>query len=136
MKSFKYNNNEVGAKVLIPKLLKSITPERGWQYLKKVTGVIVPRGEHEHYYHSSNGGGTYPRKHLIQNDCHPHYAIKLDNDQTDIEGNNIVIIREYDLKFLETKEVKNPIARKEYNKALKIIQEFENYSDLKRIGKW
>ncbi len=135
MKPFKYKNNEVGAKVIVPKLLKSITPEKGWFYLKNVSGTIVERGNHEQYWHTSTGAHTHPRKNIIHNDCHPNYAIQLDNNVTDIESNNIVVIREWDLKFLEEKEIKKPLSKRDYNKALKIIQEYESYEDLKRIGK-
>lgn len=136
MKPFKYKNNEVGAKVCIPRLLKEIKPKDGWFYLKNINGVIVNNENYEQYYHTSSGGHTHAQKQLIKNDAHPNYAVKLDNGITDIEGNNIVVIREWDLKFLETKEVKKPISKKEYNKALRIIKEYENYPNLKNIGKW
>lgn len=135
MKPFKYKNNNIGAKVIIPKLLKSITPEKGWNYLKNVKGTIVPRDNHVQYWYSSSGRYTHYTSHIIENDCFPNYAIKLDDDITDIQGNNIVVIREWDLKFLEEKEIKKPLSKREYNKALKIIQEYEGYEDLKRIGK-
>lgn len=136
MKELKYKNNEVGARVIIPKLLIRITPEKGWEYLKNVGGLIVERGEHEQYYHISTGGNTYVTKHIIDNDCFPNYAIRLDNDITDIEGNNIVVIREWDIKFKEFKVIENPITKKEYEKAKKVVEEFENYDRLKQIGKW
>lgn len=135
MKSIKYKNDNIGAKVAIPKLLKSITPEKGWFYLKNVIGVIVPKDNYEQYYHTSTGGSTYPTKHLIKNDCYTNYAIKLDDNIVDIEGNNIVVIREWDLKFLEELFIEKPISKKEYNKALKVVEEYENYRNLKNIGK-
>ena len=136
MKPFKYNDNSIGAKVLIPKVLKSITPENGWEYLKNISGVIVENKGYEQYYHTSSGSGAYPRKSIIQKDPYPTYAVQLENQVTDIEGNNIIIVREWDIKFCNKKEIKKPITLKEYRKALKLIEEYEGYEDLKNIGKY
>ena len=59
----KYKNNNLGAKVLIPKLLKNISPEKGWEFLKNIEGIIVENLNYEQYYYTSSGGNT----HTIQN---------------------------------------------------------------------
>jgi hypothetical protein len=124
-------NKGVGGRVIVKKLLVEISPLVGWRYLKNVQGVIVERGEHEQYSHTSTGGGTHPTKHIIKNDGWNPLAIKLDDGVVDIEGNNIVVEREWDLKFLdylppkEPKEPK-PIAEKQYLNAKKIIERYES----------
>lgn len=87
-------NKNIGARVSIKKLLVEISPKVKWRYLKNVTGTIVENKDYEQYYHTCSGGNTHVTKHIIENDWVPNYAIKLDDDISDIEGNNIVVIRE------------------------------------------
>ena len=119
-------NKNIGAKVQVREITVEINPEVKWRKLKKVTGVIVENEGYEHYYHTCSGGHTYVNKHLIKNDCFPIFAIKLDNNVKDIEGNNIIVVREFDLKFLERVEIpKKPISEKAYLNAKKVIERYE-----------
>jgi hypothetical protein len=120
-------NKNIGARVSIKKLLVEISPKVKWRYLKNVTGIITERGSHEQYYHTSSGLHTHVNKHLIENDCWPNYAIKLDDDIVDIEGNNIVVICEWDLKFLDVlphRELK-PVTEARYLAAKRLIERYE-----------
>lgn len=94
-------NKNVGARVLVKKVLVNINPVQGWVYIKHVFGTVVEREGHEQYWFTSDGGHNNVRKNIIENDCWPNYAIKLDNDLKDIVGNNIVVFREEDIKFLD-----------------------------------
>jgi len=119
-------NKEIGARVLIREVLVEISPKAGWRYMKNVHGTIVERGEHQQYYHTSNGGSTNPRKCLIDKDVWPNFAVKLDDELVDIEGNNIVVFREWNLKFLDRIEIKAKlITEKQYLAAKKNIEKYE-----------
>ena len=119
-------DKSIGAKVQVREITVEVSPEVKWKTLKKVTGVIVENKDYEHYYHTCSGAYTYVTKHLITNDCYPNFAIKLDNNVKDIEGNNIIIVREFDLKFLERIETqKKPISEKAYLNAKKIIARYK-----------
>ena len=119
-------NRNAGAKVQVREITVEINPKVKWRKLKKVTGVIVENEGYEHYYHTCSGGYTYVTKHLIKNDCYKTYAIKLDNNVKDIEGNNIIVVREFDIKFLERIEVqKKPVTEKAYLNAKKVIERYE-----------
>ncbi len=132
-------SKKIGARVLVKRLLVDINPKDKWKTLKNVPGVIVERGNHEQYYHTSNGSHTYFTKHIIENDFHPTYSIKLDDDIVDIEGNNIVVIREWSLKFLDDlppREIK-PVTEKQYLNAKRIVERYEkqiNTSDESNIS--
>ena len=44
----------------------------------------------------------------------------------DIEGNNIIVVREFDLKFLEQIEIpKKPVSKRTYLNAKKVIKRYE-----------
>lgn len=119
-------NKNIGAKVQVREITVEINPKVKWKKLKKVTGVIVENKGYEHYYHTCSGGYTYVTKHLIKNDCYANYAIKLDDNVKDIEGNNIIVVREFDLKFLERIEIrKKPVSEKTYLNAKKVIERYE-----------
>lgn len=120
-------NRNVGAKVQIREITVAINPEVKWKKLKKVTGVIVENIGYEHYYHVCSGAYTYVRKCLIDRDAaYNTYAVKLDNNVKDIEGNNIIVVREFDIKFLERIDVPNkPVSEKAYLKAKETIARYE-----------
>ena len=119
-------NRNVGARVIVREVLLEISPKVHWRYAKKVYGTIVERGEYEQYYHTCSGGHNYVTKHVIKNGFHKTYSIKLDNDLVDIEGNNIVVFRDYDLKFLDRYIIpENPITEKQYLNAKKIVEKYE-----------
>ena len=119
-------NKGIGAKVEVREVTVAINPEVKWKVLKKVTGIIVENKGYEQYYHTCCGGYSHATKHLIENDCYKTYAIKLDNNVKDIEGNNIIIVREFDLKFLDRIEIpKKPVSEKAYLNAKKIIERYE-----------
>jgi hypothetical protein len=120
-------NKNIGARVSIKKLLVEISPKVKWRHLKNVTGTIVENKDYEQYYHTCSGGHTYVNKHVIENDFVPNYAIKLDDDIVDIEGNNIVVIREWSLKFLDVlppRELKH-ITEARYLAAKRLIERYE-----------
>lgn len=120
-------NKNIGAKVLVKEITVEINPEVKWKKLKKVTGVIVENEGYEHYYHTCSGDYTHVYKQLIKNDCYSNFAIKLDNDVKDIEGNNIIVVREFEIKFLERIEIpKKPVSEKAYLNAKKIIERYES----------
>lgn len=119
-------NRNIGAKVEVREVLVEINPKVKWKKLKKVTGTIVEREGHEQYYHTSCGANKSINKFLITDDIFKTYAIKLDNNITDIEGNNIIVVREFDLKFLDRIEVKRkPVTKKQYENAKKLIERYE-----------
>lgn len=119
-------NRNIGAKVQVREITVEINPEVKWKKLKKVTGVIVENEGYEHYYHTCSGAYTYVTKHLIENDCYKTYAIKLDNNVKDVEGNNVIVVREFDLKFLERIDVpRKPVTEKAYLNAKKVIERYE-----------
>jgi len=116
-------NKNIGAKVLVREVLLDISPKVKWRKLKNVGGVIVENKGYEQYYHTCSGCHTYKTKHLIDKDVHATFAIKLDNDVKDIEGNNVIIVRDFDLKFLETIEtLRKPVSEKSYLAAKRIVE--------------
>ena len=124
-------NRNAGAKVQVREITVEINQKVKWRKLKKVTGVIVENEGYEHYYHTCSGGYTYVTKHLIKNDCYKTYAIKLDNNVKDIEGNNIIVVREFDIKFLERIELqRKPVTEKAYLNAKKVIERYEAENEL------
>lgn len=126
----KYKNKLVGAKVVVDKVLIAINPTVKWKYMRRVPGIIVERGDYEQYYHTSSGGNTYATKHIIKDDCFKTFAIKLDNDVVDIEGNNIIVVREFNLKFLESlPDSVKIISKKDYNNAMKLIEEYKRQQE-------
>ena len=119
-------NKNIGAKVHVRELTVEINPEVKWRKLKKVTGVVVENEGYEQYYHTCSGGHTYVTKHLIKNDCFTTFAIKLDDNVKDVEGNNVIVVRLFDLKFLERIEVqRKPVGEKAYLNAKKTIERYE-----------
>jgi len=132
----KLKSKEIGARVQVREVLLSITPKEGWKYAKNVLGTIVSEDLHrvyennigyEQYYYTSTGANTYPRKFPIENDTSERYAIKLDDGLVDIAGNNIMVIRLFDMKLLDElpeKIQKTLITKREYNKAMKIIDKY------------
>ena len=118
-------NKNVGAKVLVCKLLVEISPKVKWRKIKNIGGVIVDMGDHKFYYHICDGWYEDITKMVVDiTDCRT-FAIKLDDGITDIAGNNIVVIRDWDLKFLDflPSSVKI-ISFREYRKAKKLIKEY------------
>ncbi len=112
-------NRNIGAKVQVRGITVEINPEVKWKKLNKVTGVIVENEGYEQYYHTCSGSYTYATKHLIENDYYKTYAIKLDNNVKDIEGNNVIVVREFDIKFLERIDVpRKPVTEKAFNGGL------------------
>lgn len=119
-------NKNIGAKVLVKEITVEINPEVKWKTLENVAGVIVEDEGYEQYYHTSSGGYTEAYKHLIKNDSFPTYAIKLDDNVKDIEGNNVIVVREFELKFLERIEIpKKLVSEKAYLNAKKVIERYE-----------
>lgn len=123
----KLKNKQVGAKVIVDEITVTINPSVGWKTSKRVPGTIVPmKPEYEQYYHTCSGGHTHVRKHIIKDDAYKTYAIKLDNNVTDIEWNNIIVVREWDLKFLERlPDSYKQVSKVEYNKAMKLIEKYK-----------
>ncbi len=119
-------NKGIGAKVLVKEVMVRINPKEKRVYEKKLAGVIVDRGEHEHYSHTCSGAYTYVTKHLIVNDVFKTYAVKLDNAKEDVEGNNIIVVREWELKFLEDlPKQEKLISEKAYQNALSVISKYK-----------
>lgn len=131
-------SKEVGARVLVKALIVEISPKVKWRFLKNVPGVIVERGDHEYYWYTSTGGNTHPHKHIIENDCWPNRAIKLDDGVVDIAGNNIVVIRDENLKFLDDKppRVLKPVTEKQYLSAKRIVERYENQLTEEKLIKY
>lgn len=120
-------NKKVGAKVIVNEVLVAINPKVKFKNLKKVSGVIVDRGNHEHYYHTSDGGYTFINKQVIKNDAYTTFAIKLDNGIEDIEGNNIIVVREHDLTFTEYLPTNDkPVTIEQYKKALQVVEKYKS----------
>lgn len=119
-------NRNIGAKVEVREVTIAINPKDKWKNLKRVKGTIVKNEGYEQYYVTCSGGYTHVNKHIIEDDCYPTYAIKLDNGITDVLGNNIIVVREHDLKFLERIEIqRKPVTEKAYLNAKKIIERYE-----------
>ena len=124
-------NRNIGAKVQVREITVEINPEVKWKKLKKVNGVIVENKGYEHYQHTCSGGYTYVTKHLIKNYCYKTYAIKLDDNVKDVAGNNVIVVREFDLKFLERIDVpRKPVTEKAYLNAKKVIERYEKENGL------
>lgn len=120
-------NRNVGARVKVNKVLVEISPEVGWRYLKNIEGVIVENTGFERYWHTCSGGRTHITKHIIEHDFGKTYAVKLNNDIVDIEGNNIIVFDENNLKFLDRIEVqRKPVSYKNYLNALKIVERYKS----------
>lgn len=131
LKIMKRINKNIGAKVQVREITVEINPQVKWKKLKKVTGVIVENEGYEHYYHTCSGGYTHVSKHLIENDYYPNFAIKLDNNVKDIEGNNVIVSKEFEMKFLERIEIpKKPVSEKAYLNAKKVIDRYESENGL------
>ena len=125
-------NKNPGAKVIVWKVLLSIKPKEGWKYAKNVSGTIVERGNYEHYYHTCSGTYTHIIKHIINNNYTSSYAIKLDNDLKDIEGNNIIVVNEDWLKFIDyLPAIVKVISKKQYESAKKLIEKYNEQQKLK-----
>ena len=128
----KRKNKNIGARVEVREVTIEISPGVGWKTIKKVPGVVVENKGYEHYYHSANGGYTRVNKHLIEDDCFPTFAVKLDNNVRDIEGNNIIVVREFDIKFLERIEIPpKPVSERAYLNAKRIIERYESENELR-----
>lgn len=127
----KLKNKKVGAKVLVKKILVEISPKAGWRYIKNIEGTLVERKGIQDYYYTSSGANTYPRKHNIDTEWQSPFAVKLDGDIVDIAGNNVICCNEWEIKFLEYLDDVKIISKKEYNKALKIIEEYNYQQTLK-----
>jgi hypothetical protein len=122
----KRKNKNIGGRVQVREITTEINPDVKWKRLKNVKGTIVENKGHEHYYHSCSGGYNYVTKHIIEDCAFKTFAIKLDDGIKDIEGNNIVVVVEYNLKFLDRIEIKRkPITEKQYLNAKKIIERYE-----------
>ncbi len=118
-------NKEIGAKVEVKTVLICINQVDKWKDIKKVAGIIVEKDNYEHYYHTCNGNYENVSKHLIKNDVYKTFAIKLNDGIKDIEGNNIIIVRDFDLNFLEKKIKKiKPVTEKQYENAQNIIKRY------------
>ena len=120
-------NKNIGARVIVQEIIVEINPKVKWRKLKNIHGTIVEREGHEQYYHTCSGSYISVNKHIIEDDCYKNYAIKLDNDCVDIEGNNIIVVREHELKFLDylPQSSIKIISKKQYNDAKKIIEQYE-----------
>ena len=124
-------NKNIGARVEVYRVLTAINPLVGWQEVKKAPGTIVENKDYEYYYHICNGSHTTVTKYVVKNDLFPHYAVKLDNNLKDIEGNNIILVREYHLRFLDRLEIpRKPVSKKSYMKAKETIERYETENGL------
>lgn len=124
-------NKGIGAKVIVKEITLRINPKEKWVLGKNLPGTIVENKGYEQYYHTCSGGHTHVSKHLITNDCFKTYAVKLDNNVVDIEGNNIIVVRDFNLKFVETVERKEKtITEEQYQRALKIIDKYKQQNNL------
>jgi len=127
----KLKNKTPGGKVIVRSITVSIDPINKWKCIKKVSGVLVENKGYEFYYHMCDGAYGNVRKYLINSSWRGKYAVKLDNNLVDIEGNNIIRVDEEDLIFLDRSDNIKIISKKEYNKALKVIKEYDNQQTLK-----
>jgi hypothetical protein len=127
----KLKNKNIGGKVIVKEVLLSITKEHGWKYHKKITGVLVEKNDVKPYYYSCNGNQEHIRQHIIKYAYGYKYYVKLDNDVVDIAGNNILPMTEEDLIFIDHLENVKIISKSEYNKAMKIIKEYDSQQLLK-----
>lgn len=96
-------NKDVGAKVLIKRVLIDINPTDKWKHVKNVIGTIVQKAQYgiDGYYYSCTGAYTYVHKNIIKEDCFPQALIQLPEGMVDIAGNNIIPVREFEFKYLD-----------------------------------
>jgi hypothetical protein len=81
---------------------------------------------YEQYYYTAAGDFSHPTKHIIKDDIFERYAIQLDDGLTNIAGNNIIICRYFDIKFIEYLPPKHKVVTlNQYNRALRIIEKYE-----------
>jgi hypothetical protein len=124
-------NKNIGARVEVRKVLIKINPIDGWVELKKVKGTIVENTGYKRYYHYANGTRNRITKVVYEFDGQPTYAIQLDNNIKDIEGNNVVVYVESDLKFLDRIDVEpKPVTEKQYLYAKDVIKRYESENNL------
>lgn len=127
-------NRNIGAKVIVSKVLVDINSKDGWVYRKKVSGTIVELGDRRRYYHWCNGNHTNVTKCNIERDYLDKYAVKLDDGIVDIEGNNIIVYLRHTIKFVERTEIlPKPVTEKAYLKAKQTIERYERENDTKNI---
>lgn len=121
-------NKNIGARVEVRKVLIDINTKDGWILLNKVKGTIVENKGYERYYHYYQGG---VRKGYYNKVYQPVYAIQLDDNIKDIEGNNIVVYDEFNLTFLDRIDVDpKPVTEKQYQYAKDIIKRYESENNL------
>ena len=124
-------NKNIGARVEVKSVLIKINPIDGWVELKKIKGTIVENTGYKRYYHYASGGRKEVYRVNYEFDSQPTYAIQLDNDIKDIEGNNIVVYVESDLKFLDRIDVEpKPVTEKQYLYAKDVIKRYESENNL------
>ena len=120
-------NRGIGARVEVYRVTVGINRIEQWKVIKNVKGVIVENEGYENYYHTCSVDYSYTTKHLIKNDYGQAYAIKLDNNITDIEGNNVIMVKDSVLKFLDRIDVKpKPITKQKYLNAKGIVKRYES----------
>lgn len=124
-------NKNIGARVIIDEITVAINPKDKWKTLKKLSGVLVDPKGIEMYYHQCNGNYENVRKRIIESSWRGKYAIKLDNDVVDVEGNNIIRVDKENLTFLDYLDNVKIISKAEYNRAMKVIKEYDYQQTLK-----
>ena len=100
----RYFNRDVGARVIVNKVVVDINFTDKVKTLRNVGGTIVDKKGLTYYFHTCLSDFVTITKvvvHNVENICH---AIKLDDNLTDIEGNNVILVKTQDLKFLDYKE--------------------------------
>ena len=124
-------NKNIGAKILVKRVITEISKENGWVITKNVPAIIISKEGLEHYYPTSDGAHGNVRKHTIFNSYGDTIGVKLDNGLTDNFGNNKFIVREYEVKFLETlPKVIKPVTKQAYQRALKVVERYKKENNL------
>jgi hypothetical protein len=97
----KYFNKEIGARVVVNKVVLDINFTDKVKTLRNVGGTIVDKTGLKYYYYTCLHDFKTITKVIVHNVENLCRAVKLDDNITDIEGNNIILVKMQDLKFLD-----------------------------------
>jgi hypothetical protein len=97
----RYFNRDIGARVIVNKVVVDINFTDKIKTLRNVGGTIVDKTGLNYYFHNCLSDYVTITKVIVHNVENICYAVKLDDNIKDIDGNNIILVKKQDLKFLD-----------------------------------